>query len=105
MDYKERRIHGEEGLPLSMYDQTAQSPRYHMSCHWHPEHEIVYVKSGVLELRLGVGDESILMKKALVTAVMTMMEMCIPAGVFPLWMIFATSSWYFSGLSSLYFSR
>ena len=63
MDYKERRIHGEEGLPLSMYDQTAQSPRYHMNCHWHPEHEIVYVKSGSLELRLGVGDESILMKK------------------------------------------
>ena len=46
-----------------MYDQTAQSPRYHMNCHWHPEHEIVYVKSGTLELRLGVGDESILMKK------------------------------------------
>ena len=63
MDYKERRIHGEEGLPLSMYDQTAQSTRYHMNCHWHPEHEIVYVKSGALELRLGVGDESILMKK------------------------------------------
>ena len=33
-----------------------------------------------------------------------MIEMCIPAGVFPFWMIFTMSSWYFSGFSSLYFS-
>lgn len=63
MDYKERRIHGEEGLPLSMYNQTWQSTRYHMNCHWHPEHEIIYVKSGVMELRLGVGEESFLLKR------------------------------------------
>lgn len=63
MDYKERRIHGEEGLPLSMYNQTWQSTRYHMNCHWHPEHEIIYIKSGSMELRLGVGEETFLLKK------------------------------------------
>ena len=63
MDYKERRTHGEEGVPLYMYNQNWQSTRYHMNCHWHPEHEIIYVKSGVMELRLGVGEESFLLKR------------------------------------------
>ena len=34
----------------------------------------------------------------------TIMEMCIPAGVFPFRITCSTVSWYFSGFSSLYFS-
>lgn len=63
MDLKEKRIHGEEGLPVSMYAQTPQSLRYHMNCHWHPEHEIIYVQKGQMELRLGLGEETLLMKE------------------------------------------
>lgn len=57
MDLKERRIHGEESLPIAMYAQTPSSLRYHMPCHWHPEHEIVYVRSGVMEMRLGASED------------------------------------------------
>ena len=62
LDYREKRIHGEGGLPISMYSQTPQSPRYQMNCHWHPEQEIIYVKRGVLELKLGVGQETLLLR-------------------------------------------
>lgn len=63
MDLKEKRIHGEEGLPVSMYVQNPNSLRYHMNCHWHPEHEIIYVQRGKMELRLGLGEESLLLAK------------------------------------------
>ncbi len=63
MDYRETRIHGEAGLPISMYFATPQNPRYYMNCHWHPEHEIIYMLQGTLKLRLGVGEETFLLKK------------------------------------------
>lgn len=63
MDLKEKRIHGEEGLPVSMYAQTPGSLRYHMNCHWHPEHEIIYVQKGRMELRLGLGEEFLLLSR------------------------------------------
>ncbi|MBQ8431676.1 MAG: helix-turn-helix domain-containing protein [Clostridia bacterium] len=69
MDYKEKRVHGEEGLPVSMYPLTPQSLRYHMNCHWHTEHEIIYVRSGRLELKLGLGDELLTLERGEVAVV------------------------------------
>lgn len=57
MDLKERRIHGEEALPLAMYAQKPGCMRYQMTCHWHPEHEIVYVQKGSMEIHLGASED------------------------------------------------
>ncbi len=45
-----------------MYESSPKSPRYHMNCHWHSEHEIIYVKAGRLELRLGMGEDPIVLR-------------------------------------------
>ncbi len=45
-------IHGSEGLPVAVYEIAPSHERYRMLIHWHPEHEIVYIKSGRLDLRL-----------------------------------------------------
>jgi len=57
MNYREKRIHGETGLPVSVYCVDPNDLRYYMNCHWHKEHEIIYVRSGVFKLRLGAEEE------------------------------------------------
>jgi len=52
MDYKEKITHGKAGFPFSMYHITKTHPRYHMPFHWHPEHEIVFVREGGLDIVL-----------------------------------------------------
>ena len=52
MDNREQIVHGDEGLPIAVYDVTPTHIRYHMNVHWHPEHEILHVRRGSLCLRL-----------------------------------------------------
>lgn len=52
MDYREKIVHGDEGLPIAVYVLEQDHIRYRMNVHWHPELEILYVREGVLHLRL-----------------------------------------------------
>ncbi len=52
MAQRESIIHGNEGLPVAVYDVTPAHGRYHMATHWHPEHEILFVRRGHFTLRL-----------------------------------------------------
>ena len=52
MDYREKIVHGDEGLPFAVYSVTPSHVRYHMELHWHPEHEILFVQDGTFSLRL-----------------------------------------------------
>ena len=52
MDYREKIVHGDEGLPFAVYSVTPSHARYHMELHWHPEHEILFVQDGTFSLRL-----------------------------------------------------
>ncbi len=49
---KEQIVHKTEKFPLAHYIIDSLHPRYVMRHHWHPEFEIVYVKSGTLNLTL-----------------------------------------------------
>lgn len=51
-DFREKIVHGNEGLPFAAYFITPAHIRYRMNAHWHPEHETLYVQSGILRLRL-----------------------------------------------------
>lgn len=50
--YRETQPHGTEHLPIDYYNVDEHHPRYEMMHHWHKEYEIVFVKSGWLELTL-----------------------------------------------------
>ncbi len=52
IDYKERRTQGTFDFPIAFYHQTPSSPRYHMTCHWHPQYEIIYIAEGSFSLTL-----------------------------------------------------
>lgn len=52
MDYREKLVHGNEGLPVAVYHINPGYIRYRMLPHWHPEHEILYVEGGSLQLSL-----------------------------------------------------
>ncbi len=52
MNYREKIIHFRDGLPIAVYNLSETHERYRMVLHWHPEHEIVYVKSGAFHMRL-----------------------------------------------------
>ena len=52
MDYKEKITHGKAGFPFSCYHLTQGHIRYRMPFHWHPEHEIVFVREGILDITL-----------------------------------------------------
>ncbi len=52
MDYREKIVHGDEGLPIAVYVIEPDHIRYRMNIHWHPELEILYVRKGTLQLRL-----------------------------------------------------
>ena len=53
LDFREKMSHGSPGFPVAAYFVTPRHPRYQMAFHWHPEHEILYVLCGRLELTLG----------------------------------------------------
>ncbi|MBO5106471.1 MAG: helix-turn-helix transcriptional regulator [Clostridia bacterium] len=50
--YRENKHHGSEHLPIDYYNVDEHHPRYEMIHHWHKEYEIIFVKSGWLELTL-----------------------------------------------------
>lgn len=52
MDYREKIVHGNEELPVAIYNITPKHIRYHMDVHWHPEHEILLVCEGSIRVRL-----------------------------------------------------
>ncbi len=45
-------IHGNEQLPVAIYNVSKSHSRYIMASHWHPEHEILYIQHGCMNLRL-----------------------------------------------------
>ncbi|MBE6633935.1 MAG: helix-turn-helix domain-containing protein [Ruminococcaceae bacterium] len=52
MDYREKIVHGDVGLPVAVYEITPEHLRYRMNIHWHPEHEILHVRSGSFRIRV-----------------------------------------------------
>ena len=52
MDYREKIVHGDEGLPVAIYEISPDHMRYRMNVHWHPEHEILHVRRGEITVRL-----------------------------------------------------
>ncbi|MBD5454988.1 MAG: AraC family transcriptional regulator [Lachnospiraceae bacterium] len=52
LDYKEHREHGTFNFPIAFYHQTPYGPRYHMTCHWHSQCEIMHILSGSFHLTL-----------------------------------------------------
>lgn len=52
MDYREKIVHGDEGLPVAVYEIHPDHLRYRMNLHWHPEHEILHVRKGSIRIRL-----------------------------------------------------
>ncbi len=52
LDYKERRMQGTFNFPIAYYHQTPQSPRYHMTHHWHTQQELMHIISGDFHLTL-----------------------------------------------------
>ena len=52
MDYREKIVHGDEGLPVAVYEIDPGYLRYQMHVHWHPEHEILHVRRGEISVRL-----------------------------------------------------
>ena len=52
MDYREKTIHGDRNLPVHIVRLHPEHIRYRMNLHWHPEHEILYVQSGALTIKL-----------------------------------------------------
>ena len=53
IDFREKISHGSARFPVATYRIHPNHPRYQMSSHWHPEHEILYVVNGTLHLTLG----------------------------------------------------
>lgn len=53
IDFREKISHGSARFPVATYRIHPNHPRYQMTFHWHPEHEILYVVKGKLHLTLG----------------------------------------------------
>lgn len=53
IDFREKISHGSARFPVATYRILPSHPRYQMTFHWHPEHEILYVIRGKLKLTLG----------------------------------------------------
>lgn len=51
-DYRETLRHGTFDFPIAYYPANEHSPRYTMLQHWHPEYEIVHIRSGRLHLQV-----------------------------------------------------
>ena len=56
MDLRERIVHGDEHLPIELYDIHPDYVRYRMAVHWHPEHELLWVRRG--RIRVHLDDET-----------------------------------------------
>lgn len=52
MNYREQITHGNESLPVAIYEVDSTHVRYRMMLHWHPEHELIYIHSGTFQLHL-----------------------------------------------------
>lgn len=52
LDYFERIQHGTLSYPIAYYRVNHDHPRYEMIHHWHIEHELIVVYSGVLNINL-----------------------------------------------------
>lgn len=52
IEYLEKRQRGTDELPCELYRVAPESEFYRMPCHWHPECEIIYVRSGSITLTL-----------------------------------------------------
>ena len=52
MDNRETKSHGSLSFPAELYHVDKSHIRYRMSCHWHPEHELIRVISGTLRVSL-----------------------------------------------------
>ncbi|MCI5650059.1 MAG: AraC family transcriptional regulator [Fusicatenibacter sp.] len=52
LDYNEKKQHGTGEFPLEYYSVDEHHPRYHMPFHWHKETELLYVRSGQIQLSL-----------------------------------------------------
>lgn len=50
IEYREKREHGTKEFPVAFYRVTEIHPRYNMILHWHNECELIYIRSGSLEL-------------------------------------------------------
>ena len=46
LEYKESAEHGSFGFPIEIYHLNVTHPRYVMSCHWHPEYEVIRIREG-----------------------------------------------------------
>lgn len=52
MSYNELKQHGTASFPIGLYRIDYTHPKYEMQHHWHAEHEIIRVLSGVLHITL-----------------------------------------------------
>ena len=52
LEYKEQRTHRTQGFPFAYYHVTPIHARYNMVYHWHPEHELIRVLKGSMQMRL-----------------------------------------------------
>ena len=52
MSYNELKQHGTADFPFGLYRIDATHPKYEMNHHWHTEHELIRVLSGVLHITL-----------------------------------------------------
>ena len=52
LEYLEKRQRGTAEFPVELYRISPDSEQYIMQCHWHPEYEIISVRSGSLSLIL-----------------------------------------------------
>ncbi len=52
MSYNELKQHGTAAFPFGLYRIDHTHPKYEMQHHWHAEHEIIRVLSGVLHITL-----------------------------------------------------
>lgn len=50
LDYQEHRQQGTSDFPIAYYLVDETRPRYYMTCHWHPEYEIIRILDGSLHL-------------------------------------------------------
>ncbi len=52
MQRRENKQHGTLAFPVELYHVDEKHIRYHMNCHWHPEHEMIRVLKGSLQVTL-----------------------------------------------------
>lgn len=52
MSYNELKQHGSAAFPFGLYRIDHTHPKYEMQHHWHTEHELIRVLSGVLHITL-----------------------------------------------------